>query len=129
MYQVYRNVNNGKLSIKDESIGLVCGHAHIVYMTNVSFVVNESARQRVLESKRKNVHAYVSGDIISVDSFKPYKYRNIRLSSGLDISGTATQIVLYNPYKFSHFALASTLDPIYKSQLCTIKSDGTILVN
>lgn len=45
--------------------GRVVAHATRVTLASVRFRVSEAGRQRVLRDKRKNVHAYVTGDLAS----------------------------------------------------------------
>jgi len=70
-----------------------------VELKNVSFVVGQKGRERVLREKRKNVHAVVRGELINFES---------KSTDGL-------QRVTYNPYKNSSFVLAATGEPIYSS--------------
>ena len=56
--QVYRNLNNGLISIQDLSTGLVLGHASAVDMEEANFIVREAGRQQVIREQRKNVHAF-----------------------------------------------------------------------
>ncbi len=59
--EVYFNLHKGIFSIRDMRTGFVVGHAPRVWMYHCSFKVSEAGRQRVLESGRKNVHAFVRG--------------------------------------------------------------------
>lgn len=61
---------------------LICAHGNNICLRNVTFKVNETGRQRVLQEKRKNVHAYVQGEFVGTDSwtlgmkeayYNPYK--------------------------------------------------------
>ena len=73
--QVYRNLNNGLISIQDLSTGLVLGHASAVDLQEATFIVREAGRQQVIREQRKNVHAFVRGKVIDVRNFKPFKGR------------------------------------------------------
>ena len=46
LYKVYRNLNNGKLSIKNTE-GLVVGHCDAIMLTTVEFKVNRKGVARV----------------------------------------------------------------------------------
>lgn len=84
--RVYRNLHTGTLSmqayIPEKKGWRVVGHPDHVQLSNVKFVVREAGRQRVLKEKRKNVHAWIEGDLVC---------------KGL---GTYQQIAKYNPYKY-----------------------------
>lgn len=101
--RVYYNLIKKCWSVQHK--GKVIFHLPEVELTNVSFKVLESGRQRVLKEKRKNVHAYVIGDF-SVAS----KHTN-----------TYTHPVTYNPYKSSSFVYKGTDKPVtetFKRVLC-----------
>lgn len=101
-YRVYRNLHNGKFSIKNEA-GLVVGHADSVRLFNVSPVVSEAGRNRVLKEKRKNVHAYMRGCIVDCQGFTPYKGRNFKGFTPLWFITDLNNRVSYNPYVAGHF--------------------------
>ena len=61
----------------------------------VHFNVSEKGRQRVLESQRKNVHAYVKGCVI-LNKVKGLEERKARKPKTL-------RQVTYNPYKYESF--------------------------
>lgn len=48
--------------------GVVVGHAREILLADVRFVVREGGRQRVLETGRKNVHAFAVGEIVDDDT-------------------------------------------------------------
>tara|TARA_R110000772_G_scaffold44284_1_gene101923 strand:- start:385 stop:801 length:417 start_codon:yes stop_codon:yes gene_type:complete len=134
---VYRNLNNGLISIQDLSTGLVLGHASAIDLQEASFIVREAGRQQVIKEKRKNVHAFVRGKVIDVRNFKPFKGRgegieddspyawmnSTKLQRG-SMMVTTTR-VSYNPYKAPHFVTPEG-DEVDYAQLCTIQSDGII---
>ena len=135
--QVYRNLNNGLISIQDLSTGLVLGHASAVDLQEANFIVREAGRQQVIREQRKNVHAFVRGKVIDVRNFQPFKGRgegieddspyancnSTKLQRG-SMLGTTTK-VSYNPYKAPHFVTPEG-DEVDYAQLCTIQSDGII---
>lgn len=105
-YRIYFNLHNGLWSIKDVN-GLVVGHAEEILLTNVTPVVSEAGRKRVLEEKRKNVHAYLKGQVSSVSGFKSYKDRELQLADGgleeTFVQGVDFTPISYNPYRKDHF--------------------------
>lgn len=65
-----------------------------IYLTNAKFKVNETGRQKVLKEKRKNVHAFIEGEL------KPYSKHDrdwIRGELGFNVT--------YNPYKYNSFVI------------------------
>ena len=65
----------------------VIRHTDFVALRNVTFRVDEPGRQRVLRERKKNVHAYVIGDINTQINRVDYE----RVEVG------------YNPYHTDHF--------------------------
>jgi len=66
--KVYRNLHRGGYSVvalDGPSKGLVVGHAEHITLGDVEFVVSEAGRQRVIREKKKNVHAYAVGTLLS----------------------------------------------------------------
>jgi len=76
---------------------MVCrdGRVHTSYicLQDVNFVVQPAGREKVLKEKKKNVHAFVKGYMISA---RTMNRRN------RDIEWTMDAIT-YNPYKHPHF--------------------------
>ena len=62
--RVYRNLARDSYSVmamEGPDKGRVVAWAKEVFLDDVKFVVRESGRQRVLNERRKNVHAFVDG--------------------------------------------------------------------
>ena len=85
---VYFNLHKKTLRIRHN--GKVVCHSDNAKILNPTFVVSEAGRQRVLREKRKNVHAYVRGEL---DGFE----------NNSDNSVDDLQTITYNPYKYSTF--------------------------
>lgn len=81
--KVYFNVRKKKFSVLVN--GKVRDHVDFVDILNPTFKVSEAGRQRVLKQKRKNVHAFVVGEVVSEPDRHPSKR------------------VTYNPYLHSSF--------------------------
>jgi hypothetical protein len=94
--RVYRNLRTGTLSLqtynKEKKGWRVTAHPDHVNLTNVKFVVREAGRQRVLRERRKNVHAWIEGDL-SMHTTKDY-WKTAR----------------YNPYKFTSWVGPDDVD-------------------
>ena len=86
--RVYRNLNKKCLSVQSWVAGKgwrVTDHVQHIFLDNASFKVSQAGRRRVLDQKRKNVHAFIIGDRVE----RPKK--------------TPTKQVRYNPYVSSSF--------------------------
>ncbi len=89
--RVYRNLRHGwkarpLYSIVDLKTGRVIDRRHHVMLANVTFRVSEAGRQRVIKDQRKNVHAFVIGEL---------------LDSAMSLN--VGQRVSYNPYTMTSF--------------------------
>lgn len=79
--RVYFNLHDRCYSIQHK--GRVVAHLDQVLITDAKFQVGEGGRQRVLKETRKNVHAYVIGEMevgfikkgVEV-TYNPYLYKN-----------------------------------------------------
>ena len=87
---VYKNLHKDCWSVKQD--GLVKMHTHDLSLFDCSFRVNQRGRQQVLEERRKNVHAGISG------------YIDTPWLMGSQHGGT--RVATYNPYKFKSFVRA-----------------------
>lgn len=94
--RVYRNLHTKGWSIQHN--GLVIAHANTVELTKANFKVSQSGRDRCLRERRKNVHAFVIGDLVCTDS----KIKDIPLME-----------VTYNPYKAPAFF---STKPLFKGR-------------
>lgn len=86
---VYRNLR-GSRSCKYSILqgALVVAHTNQILLQNCRFVVHETGRQRVLQERRKNVHAFIRGFVA----------RNpASAAHALPVS------LRYDPYVASHF--------------------------
>lgn len=63
---VYRNLHKHCWSIRSARTRLVIGHAETVLLQAASPKVSEAGRQRVLQERRKNVHAGIVGMLLSM---------------------------------------------------------------
>jgi hypothetical protein len=59
--RVYRNLRKKCYSVQWQ--GKVIAHVDSIRLKNVRFQVSEAGRQRVLKQKRKNVHAFIIGNV------------------------------------------------------------------
>lgn len=103
---VYFNLHRKCWSIKaleGPGKGLVIDHSMNVELTDCTFKVSEAGRQRVLRENRKNVHAGVVGELVSLgDLIAP--------------SANNAKHVTYNPRKFSTFVDRANLRPVVNAE-------------
>jgi hypothetical protein len=101
--------------------GLVMLKADYLKLNDVEFRVRQGGKQKVRDEKRKNVHAFVIGNL---DDYCEFPCRNIPVPESNDV-------VTYNPYKYDSFVIKTTKEPIYKSneiEMINIK-DKIFLIN
>lgn len=82
-------------------------HPHRIKLKNAKFKVNQGGRKKVLESKQKNVHAVIEGELVDTQS---------------TVSGSK---IIYDPYKTSHFMLPSG-KKVIEAELVSVDSKGNI---
>ena len=105
--KVYYNLHKHCFSVQHK--GLVIAHKDIVCLENAVFKVSEKGRQRVLATKRKNVHAFVVGDWIP----------------DCEVAGVG---VTYNPYKYSTFVRIDDLTPVCRSSKVRLENRNVTAV-
>ena len=107
---VYYNLHKHKWSVKDLKTGKVNGdHRDVIILTSPHFKVSQAGRKRVLEEKRKNVHAGVRGYIEDTSFYIDDNFKTIKIYSNTYYLREIT----YNPYKYDSFVYKDTLEPIY----------------
>lgn len=109
--EVYRNLTNGCLSIRDYKTKKVLAHAINVELQGVTFKVSQKGRERVLSTGHKDVHAFAIGRFMgNPDAF------------------TGQTRVTYNPYKFKSFVNADNFAPVHKADYAFLAAEGTIII-
>jgi hypothetical protein len=93
--KVYRNLQNGLFSVQFR--GRVVAHLATVQLVGVEFKVTESARQRVLTSRQRNVHAYAIGTFTTA------------------APPAATEAISYDPYHAGHFYQVQNKRPLHSA--------------
>lgn len=110
--RVYYNLHRQTFSIQRFVKGKgwrVWTHANHIVIANPSFIVNQRGRNRVIETKRKNVHAYVQGYWVT---------RPIQALPG-DLSKDG-YTVTYNPYKFQSFVRSYDYQPVKTATMAVL---------
>lgn len=110
---VYRNLNRRGVvwSVKSVRTGRVVDRAETVYLRDCSFYVSAAGRQRVLESRRRNVHAGVRG------------FRGASCPEGMTFVR-----VKYNPYELSMFVECDTGAPVWKAEYVMLCRHGCFIL-
>lgn len=99
--------------------GLVKRHATFVVVKNADFVVRAAGHRKVLEQKRKNVHAFVRGEDVS-DLWSESGVLNYE-----EYAGHGTQLS-YNPYRGAHFYRKDTGEVVESATLVVLRDDKTV---
>lgn len=86
--EIYRNLNKPGKTFSIRQNGLIIGHSNSLLLKDCEFIVNEAGRKRVISQKRKNVHAFIRGELLNCDA------------EHLDYGE-----ITYNPYKIKAFYL------------------------
>ncbi len=94
--EVYWNLSRNCWSIRDVATGRIHAHADKVSVRGAQFVVQPAGRKRVLRERKKNVHAFVRGELA------------VFSSEGIEgewLAATPRQwsAVTYNPYQDESF--------------------------
>ena len=76
--KVYKNLTRNTWSIQDYKTRKVIGYSDNIKLRDAKFVVSEAGRQRVLNEKKKYVHAFVVGTLVDnlgiIAEFEQVKY-------------------------------------------------------
>lgn len=107
--------------------GRVFGHAHGIYLENCEFHVSQAGRQRVLKEKRKNVHAGIVGDLVTVSGYESRIHNSKKTDDIKKINDEAWlkefqagTTVTYNPFLFTSFVIKGANIPVHKAKKVTL---------
>ena len=109
-HDVYWCITQDGWSIRNPKTGRVVAHVPSVAVINARFVVQEGGRQRVLRERRKNVHAYVRGQVALAIPPGMSQGRQIR----------------YNPYEMDHFQWADDRTRVVACPMIIFDRDGKV---
>jgi hypothetical protein len=94
-----------------------------IVLKDVRFVVNEGGRQRVIQEKRKNVHAFVDGTLVKTFAFDTLK-KDLDGETLAPSSGARSR-VSYDPYRFSTFVREDCgLAPVSEARVVVVAPRG-----
>lgn len=97
--EVYFNLHKRVFSVRNCKTGRVIGHTSSIKIKDPAFVVRKSGRLRVLRERKKNVHAFVRGELDASHQ-----------------STDAQEKLYYNPYEVDSFMVCKTSEPIDKAK-------------
>jgi hypothetical protein len=95
---VYRNLHQKCFSLR--KAGKVYGYANTLFAKDVTFKVSEAGRKRVLETRRKNVHAGILSPEIITD------FATVEAEFAREYSQLSK--ISYNPYTANGFFLVDS---------------------
>lgn len=126
--KVYYNLHKNIFPIQYK--GVVLGYARNLKLKNVEFKVNQKGREKVIREQKKNIHAYVIGDLVSIDNSNEFELKSnsskpmeqMELLTYLDdeFNPTHNIAVIYNPYKYSQFTNMFTSESVFAVQECDL---------
>ena len=112
---VYWNLHKKCWSIRSrerDDYGKVVTHLDSCVVAAAKFVVNQKGRERVLRERKKNVHAFVRGNLLMTKM------------PGTIESYVGWDKVSYNPYKGPNFVAQSTGEELTQSSLVLLSDEG-----
>lgn len=126
---VYRNLHQKCWSIKsrepDYKYDLVLGHAMNVDLICCKFVVGEKGRERVVNEKRKNVHAGIVGELLGFTPNRLHRELDTSLEHYVRLTTSVKDLpeVSYNPYFAPYFFYVETDTPIHEANMVYLTTD------
>ena len=100
--EAYYNLHKKTFSVRHA--GRVWFHTNVLTLRNCKFAVQPAGRAKVLNEKKKNVHAFVRGFFIRGDDHTNHRMLH------------AAQ-AMYNPYYFSTFVDVDTGDAVHEADM------------
>lgn len=112
---MYFNLHKKLYSVQEKVNGTwkVVKHTDQLTLKNVELKVYEKGRKRVLRDKRKNVHAYIIGELVDYNYDHGGQYNNL----------------YYNPYLHDHFVDYDTKENVCKCNQVTLNGKNIVKYN
>jgi hypothetical protein len=110
--RVFKNPKHDCYNIMQD--GRVKASASQIWLKDAEFLVRESGRQRMLRENRKNIHAYVVGQLL--DFVHPEDGKIMERLEGRNAT--------YNPYRFSSFVDKETELPVMSASMVQLDERG-----
>lgn len=110
--RIYRNLNRkGKIySIKQDN--LVVAHTEDFIIKSVSFIINRAGKNRAIQTKTRNVHAFLEGYLTDFNSIELQFCYNLN----------------YNPFSEKGFFIQPDFDLVSCNIAYKTKSDSNIKI-
>jgi hypothetical protein len=126
---IYRNLNvpknqDEKWSVLDRTTRRVNGIISSALVKDVRFVVQPAGHARVVKEGRKNVHAFVRGNLIESPLESGRVFDRFFKDENPNLSMTK---VSYNPYKANHFVREDTGEAIHEADMVWITPSGVYM--
>lgn len=112
--RVYRNLHKSCWSVVDVKTGKVIAHRPAVTLTQAEFVVRPAGRAKVLREGKKNVHAFVVGNLL----YGTGAVEGLRRNGPLQVG--------YNPFKAPTFVTKPFGNPIKNAPRVRLDVDGKV---
>ena len=116
-YEAYYNLHKQCLSARP--IGGYVKHYQFLCMKDVKFAVQPAGRQKVLREQKKNVHAFVRGDLVTWSPHRKegefYQPMDMEISAERFREDERYDEVTYNPYKYDSFVRKHNGEPIHEA--------------
>ena len=101
--RIYWNLHKKCFSVQDYKTGRVIAYKNLVHLTDVKFHVRTGGNQRVRDEGRKNVHAFMIGNLVA------------GASEFADVADAIGREVTYNPYKYETFVTVCDKEPVMEA--------------
>jgi len=103
--EVYWNLHKHCYSVRHK--GKVVAHLPSLQLRDITWVVQPGGRARVIRERRKNVHAFARGTLVTTTPHPDdHEYKRI----------------LYNPYEYESFVTLGTKTPVYESNFARLST-------
>lgn len=123
------------LAMEGPAKGRVIAHAEKVGLQDVTQKVQEGGRQRVIKEGKKNVHAFINGDLVAIDgrltetglahhgedSEDPVRVLPL-VGSGR--SQSEWERIKYNPFRYDRFVHHDTADSFVYAEAAFLSEQG-----
>lgn len=113
--ETYFNLHKKCLSYRPS--GGKVQHAHTILLNNVRFAVQPAGRAKVVREKKKNVHAFVRGEVAFVRPTLEDDCGDITVGT---MERHGYRPVTYNPYKYETFVFTDTGEPVHEARQVAI---------
>jgi len=117
-YRIYWNLHKKVWSLQDCKTGRVFSHAEAFTLYDAKFVVRKAGQAKVRREGKKNVHAFVRGEISYFPDFDPDHHPDY-----LDYT-----LVSYNPYKFDTFVDVYDTTPVRTAKRAMLELQPSMVV-